>query len=280
MLIALDAYALLCYSLHGERHMVPMVKKIHVCWFGGEMPDMVRHNIDCWKRLNPDFEICLYNEHNFNFQDYEFAQRAIKEKRWGFLVDIVRPLALFNEGGWYLDADIELVRPLSSLEKYGDKLVMGYMYTCALGTAALYAPAGHPFLADLLGKYHHIKKNFWPVSNSIFTEYFINHVPDFLLTGKEWENECCKIFPKEFFEQPSFLRRRGMAIHHCCGSWKHLKGGSFTMKGTTGVLSHLDKWARRKVTTWKAARRNEFTACHQAALKGIKLPFDASSYYE
>ena len=40
------------------------------------------------------------------------------------------------------DADVEIVRPLSELSAYNadNKLQMGYMYDCALGTAVLYAP--------------------------------------------------------------------------------------------------------------------------------------------
>ncbi len=258
--------------------MAGMVKKIHVCWFGSPMPDMVKRNVDRWAVLNPDFEICLYHEGNIDVSAYEFGRRALEQEKWGFLVDIIRPQALLREGGFYLDADVELVRPLNCLEPWGDKLVMGYMYDCALGTAALYAPPAHSYLTDILSRYERIQPAVWPVSNSVFTEYFVNEVPGFLLNGREWENEHCKLFRKEFFEQPSFRRQQGLAIHHCCGSWK-TASSSFTFDGTVSLRSHFLKWASRQLRTWHSCRHNEFTPIWRAACKGVRRHFDTSIYY-
>ena len=243
------------------------------------MPDSVKRNIEAWEKLNPDFDICLYNEDNIDVEAYEFGRRAKNAKRWGFLVDIIRPQKLVEQGGFYLDADIELVRPLSCLENDGDKLIMGYMYDCALGTAALYSPPHHPYMVDILAKYENIELDFWPVSNSIFTEYFINSVPDFLLNGREWSNDKCHIYEKEFFEQPAFIRSRGVSIHHCCGSWTSASSGTFGLSRTTSFLMHLKKWAARKYHTALACRRNEFSGVHQVALAGRSIGFDASKYY-
>ncbi len=256
-----------------------MIKKIHCCWFGSEMPDSVKRNIEHWEKLNPDFEICLYGLDNIDVSDYEFGRRAIVNKRWGFLVDIIRPQKLVEQGGFYLDADIELVRPLSSLESVEDKMLIGYMYNCALGTAALYSPKDHPYMTDILSKYKTIGQEKWIISNSIFTEYFINSVPGFLLDGKEWENDKCHIYPKEFFEQPAFIRNCGVSIHHCCGSWKSLSPSRFGVGTTVSPVSHLKKWAARKWRTYRACRKNEFYEVHQAALRGESRPFDSSSYY-
>lgn len=242
------------------------------------MPDSVKRNIEHWGKLNPDFEICLYDLDNIDVSDYEFGRRALVNKRWGFLVDIIRPQKLVEEGGFYLDADIELVRPLSSLEA-DEKMLIGYMYNCALGTAALYSPKGHPYMSDILSKYKTIAQEKWIVSNSIFTEYFINSVPGFLLDGNEWENDICHVYPKEFFEQPAFIRNRGVSIHHCCGSWKSLSPGSFGVGRTVSPVSHLKKWAARKWRTYCACRKNEFYEVHQAALRGESRPFDSSLYY-
>ncbi|MCD7798221.1 MAG: hypothetical protein LUG84_02265 [Akkermansiaceae bacterium] len=257
-----------------------MIKKIHYCWFGGTMPNAVRCTVSHWRELNPDFEIHLHNEDNIDVSGYEFGRRALREKKWGFLADIVRLQCLLEEGGFYLDADIELLRPLSHLAPWENQLILGYMYNCALGTAVCYAPPGHPYVRDILSKYEHIRHALWPVNNSIFTEYFINRVPGFLLNGQEWENGHCKLFRKEFFEQPAFHRTAGMAIHHCCGSWKAAMSSSFNFNKTASFRNHLCKWASRRYRTWRACRDNEFNAVYRAALKGKRLAFDASGYYQ
>lgn len=258
-----------------------MVNKIHYCWFGSPLPDEVKRNIDHWAKLNPDFEIKEWNENNVDVSPYEFGRRALDAKKWGFLVDIVRPLKLIEEGGFYVDADIEMIRPLSDLniENNKNKLLMGYMYNCALGTAMIYAPPQHPYLIDILHAYNYIKPDFWPVSNSIFTDYFINCVQDFLLNGKEWENDICRIFKKEFFEQPAFIKKNGISIHHCCGSWKDVFKGNFSIKSQLNYFSHLKIWASRQYRSLKQLRTNEFSDCYRAAIRGKRIPFDHTKYY-
>ena len=49
-----------------------MIKKIHYCWFGSEKPDIVKRNVEHWSRLNPDFEICEWNESNIDMYDSEY----------------------------------------------------------------------------------------------------------------------------------------------------------------------------------------------------------------
>lgn len=258
-----------------------MVKKIHYCWFGGKKPEAVKRNVEAWGRLNPGFEILEWNESNTNVEEWSFALRAKQEQRWGFLADVIRLMKLGEEGGFYLDADVELVRPLADLDirDNGTKLLMGYMYECALGTAVLYSPPGHPYLKEILNSYNYISSDKWPVNNSIFTAYFINKVSGFLLNGKAWENEYCRLFPKEFFEQPALLRRSGMSIHHCCGSWKKTFAGDFGFQRQQ-YFSHMLKWASRQYRVWKATRANEFTLCWRAARRGVALPFDILKYYD
>lgn len=247
-----------------------MVKKIHYCWFGSAKPPSVEANIAKWKILNPDFMFCEWNEQNIDVSEYEFGRRALQQKRWGFLVDIIRLQTLHDEGGFYVDADVELIRPFNVLEAEGDCLIMGYMFDCALGTAILYSPPGHAAIRDILNEYHRIRLDFWPVSNSIFTHYFINNLPCFLLNGRRWKSAECRIslYPKEFFEQPAFVRRRGVGIHHSSGSWKPAKGGNAFTTGTLGY-SHKIKWLKRKLRTFYYLLLSEYRETYFRALWGI-----------
>jgi mannosyltransferase OCH1-like enzyme len=250
-----------------------MIKKIHYCWFGGKMPANVAANVATWKRMNPDFELCEWNEGNSDVSAYAFGRRALEQKKWGFVSDIVRLQKLYSEGGVYLDTDVELIRPLEILAGEGDQFVLGYIFDCALGTAVLYSPARHPVVGKLLGEYHHVSAGVWPVNNTIFTDYFINHVPDYLLNGRRWKESAAKIsiYPKEFFEQPAFVRQRGISIHHCSGSWMPKNTGTVLKVSAAGESPKL-KWLKRKVRTFFAALRSEYRAVYWQALRGRRIP--------
>ncbi|HEX3856604.1 MAG TPA: glycosyltransferase [Verrucomicrobiae bacterium] len=181
-----------------------MIKKIHYCWFGGKMPANAAANVEIWKRINPDFEFCEWNDGNSDVSAYAFGRRALQQKKWGFVSDIVRLQKLYSEGGVYLDTDVEFIRPLEIPDPEDNYLVLGYIFNCALGTAVLYSPLRHLIIQKLLEEYHHIRDEAWPVNNTVFTDYFINHVPDYLLNGQRWKSEAAKIsiIQRSFLNSP------------------------------------------------------------------------------
>jgi len=247
-----------------------VIKKVHYCWFGGKLPANVAANVEKWKQLNPDFEFCEWNEGNVDVSAYAFGRRALEQKRWGFLVDVVRLQKLYEQGGVYLDTDVELIRPLNSLAEESDYLIMGYMYDCALGTAVIYSPPRHPIIAEVLEEYHKIRPDAWPVNNSIFTDYFINHIPGYLLTGRRWKSDASKVsfYPKETFEQPAFVRKQGLSIHHCSGSWMPKNEVAAYAVGSVGASHHI-KWLKRKVRTFLSLLHSEYRRAYARALLGL-----------
>jgi hypothetical protein len=258
-----------------------VVKKIHYCWFGSVKPPPVEANLAKWKELNPDFELCEWNEQNIDVSDYEFGRRAQQQKRWCYLADVIRLQKLHDEGGFYLDVDVELIRPLNVLETEADYLIMGYMYDCAFGTAFLYSPPRHFVIKDILKDYQCVRSDSSPTSNSVFTDYFINKLPGFLLNGRRWKSEEHKIslYPKEFFEQPAFVRRRGVAIHHAAGSWIPVNRGSAFRPNTMAIgYSHKIKWLKRKLRTLKGLFRSEYREAYFKALWGI--PSHITSFWK
>ena len=94
--------------------MIP--KKIHYIWFGkGEKNERVKHCIESWKKYLPDYEIIEWNEDNFNINYNDFTKSAYKNKKWAFVSDVARLWVLYNEGGIYMDTDVEVYKPLDEI---------------------------------------------------------------------------------------------------------------------------------------------------------------------
>lgn len=89
--------------------MIP--KTIHYCWFGrGKKPHLIRKCIATWRKVMPDYEIKEWNEDNFDVNAVPFVKQAYDEKKWAFVADYCRFHACYNEGGIYLDTDVEVFR--------------------------------------------------------------------------------------------------------------------------------------------------------------------------
>ena len=94
--------------------MIPKI--IHYCWFGGNpLPDSVLKCIESWKKHCPDYEIKQWNEENYDYKKQAYTLEAYEAKKWAFVSDYARLDIIYNNGGIYLDTDVELIRSLDSL---------------------------------------------------------------------------------------------------------------------------------------------------------------------
>lgn len=85
-------------------------KIIHYCWFGGNiLPDKVQKCIESWKRYCPDYKIICWNESNYDVNKIRYTKEAYKEKKWAFVSDYARLDIIYENGGIYLDTDVELI---------------------------------------------------------------------------------------------------------------------------------------------------------------------------
>ena len=103
--------------------MIP--KKIHYCWFGrGDMPPLAIRCIDSWKKYLPDYEIILWNEDNFDININKYVKQAYEVKKYAFVSDFARFYILYNEGGVYMDVDVEILKPIDIFLK--EEAFMGF----------------------------------------------------------------------------------------------------------------------------------------------------------
>lgn len=130
--------------------MIPKV--IHYMWFGGNpLPQSAQKCIDSWRKFCPDYEIKEWNEKNFNIHCCRYVEEAYKAKKWAFVSDYARFYILYNEGGIYLDTDMEMVRSFEPLRKH--KAFFGFA-SDGLTLPVFGSEAKTEFIADMLNDYH------------------------------------------------------------------------------------------------------------------------------
>lgn len=90
--------------------MIPKI--IHYCWFGNNPHnDLIKKCIASWKKFLPDYKIMEWNETNIDIKGNAFMNFCYQQNKWAYVADYARLLALKKHGGFYLDTDMEVVKP-------------------------------------------------------------------------------------------------------------------------------------------------------------------------
>lgn len=101
-------------SLNDGVTIIPKI--INYCWFSGKaIPTYLQKCIDSWKKYCPDYEIIRWDENNYDIGKWIYTKQAYEQKKWGFVPDIARLEILYEQGGIYLDTDVELIKSLDDL---------------------------------------------------------------------------------------------------------------------------------------------------------------------
>ena len=172
--------------------MIP--KKIHYIWLGKKVKSKLTEVcINSWRRNLPDYEIIEWNENNLELQKLcetnIFLRRCCELGLWAFVSDYIRLYILYQEGGIYLDTDVEVVKSYDVC--LSNSIFMGYEKNDYVGTAVIGAEKGNKLIARLLEFY---KEEIWNVNfvnNPIIFRYLLNNEPDIF--------SDCKIYKKEYF---------------------------------------------------------------------------------
>lgn len=94
--------------------MIPKI--IHYCWFGhGSMPQLALDCIESWHKYMPDWEYKLWNEDNFDVNCNQYVREAYEARKFAFVSDFVRLVALRDFGGLYMDVDFLVRKPFDDL---------------------------------------------------------------------------------------------------------------------------------------------------------------------
>lgn len=211
--------------------MIPKV--IHYCWFGGNpLPSLAVDCINSWKKYLPDYEIKEWNESNFPFQDYPFAQQALDNKKFAFVSDVCRLHALKLEGGVYMDTDVEVLKSLDTFLSLS--AFSGFENDDFVPTGIMASEKNGLWVTELLEYYHN--RSFVKEDGSLDTTsntYIITQMmlqKGFIMNNKFQEiQEYVTFYPNDFFCPKSYktgrieLTENSYCIHHFAKSWIPLK---------------------------------------------------------
>lgn len=197
-------------------------KVIHYCWFGGnEKSDLIKHCIESWKKNLPDYDIIEWNESNFDITINDYVREAYEYKKYAFVSDYVRLYAIYNYGGIYLDADVEVLKSLDGFLVYDGFTGYEDMYWAVTGTIGcvknnevigrlLEYYKDRKFIVD---GYFDLTTNTQSITNIFIKDY------DLVPNGKEQElkNYNFRIFPMDYFCKN--LSENTYTVHHFNASW-------------------------------------------------------------
>jgi hypothetical protein len=127
-------------------------KRIHYCWLSGDpFPELISRCVASWKVRLPDYEFVLWDRDRFDIERFDWVREAFEAKKYAFAADYIRLHALHEQGGIYLDADVEV---LGDFEPFlNHKSFMGYERSGDLEPAVIGAEQGSEWIAACLKHY-------------------------------------------------------------------------------------------------------------------------------
>lgn len=207
--------------------MIPKI--IHYCWFGrSKMPPLAIKCIESWEKNLPEYEIKEWNENNFDLNMYPYVREAYDNRKFAFVTDVVRLYVLYEEGGIYMDTDVEVLKSLDPYLQHN--AFSGFEDDIHIPTGIIASEKGGKWVKDNLAYYnnrHFIKED----GTMDLTTNVITLTNYMLSLGLKQDNSyqdfpnLITLYPKDYFCPKSYidgniyLTNRTVTIHHFAGSW-------------------------------------------------------------
>ncbi|WP_374550706.1 glycosyltransferase family 32 protein [Flavobacterium sp.] len=211
--------------------MIP--KTIHYCWFGGNpLPQLAQDCIASWKKYLPDYELVEWNEKNFPFEKFPFAQEALDNRKFAFVSDVCRLYALKEYGGIYMDTDVEVLKSLDIFLHHA--AFSGFENDDYVPTGIMASEKNSQWATDLLKYYDNrsfIKENGeLDIQSNTYIITEMMKEKGFVMNNKFQEIEdYVAFYPNDYFCPKSYktgsidLTKNSYCIHHFAKSWIPLK---------------------------------------------------------
>lgn len=192
--------------------MIP--KQIHYIWLGSKIPNRVSLLMRKSKNFLGGYRFILWQESDIKHLP-PFAAYAYGKKCWAFVSDYLRFKILYENGGVYLDTDMEILRPIDDLLVHdgfaGLNKDKDFIYCGIIGSIPQ-----HPLIKKILDVYEMLPQGRYPTSPEIFTKVF-----------KEYTNADFNLYEYNFFYPVQAGQTKTLdlfldayATHHWDESWR------------------------------------------------------------
>ena len=192
------------------------------------MPELSRKCIDSWHMHMPDYEFKLWNEDCFDISSNQYVKEAYEAKKYAFVSDYVRLLALYREGGIYMDTDVEVIGSYDLFLHH--HAFSGFETDGNVPTGMMAAEKGSIWAKELLDQYKNrvfVKPDgsFDMTTNTtVITNYMLHKG---LILNNQYQDfpELCTMYPADYFcpkdHRTGIIRctKNTTCIHHFAGSW-------------------------------------------------------------
>ena len=211
--------------------MIPKI--IHYCWFGGNsLPPLAINCIASWKKYLPEYEIIEWNESNFDFDMFPFAKEALENKKYAFISDVCRLYVLKEQGGIYMDTDVEVLKPLDVF--LNKTAFSGFENDDFVPTGIMATEKGSVWASEMLAYYNN--RSFVKECGALDTTSNTFIITQLMKEkGFKMNNTFQEIkgyvtfYPNDYFCPKSYktgnieLTENSYCIHHFAKSWIPLK---------------------------------------------------------
>lgn len=202
-----------------------MNKVIHYCWFGrNPLPESALKCIESWKKFCPDYEIIEWNEDNFDVNSCAYSKEAYENKKYAFTSDYARYKILYENGGIYVDTDVEMIK---SIDDIINMPCLGFETKDYVAPGLIMiAYKKMNFYKKMIDIYESF--DFFNIKETIVDLTTNELCKNGLIRDNSMQTVCgIKIFPMDYFNPKGVdfgkteITKNTYTIHHYDASWKN-----------------------------------------------------------
>lgn len=290
-------------GMSSGQQLIPRL--IHQTYKSHSIPQKLEDMVLSWKSTNPNWEVRLYNDTeclelvSSNFPEYLDAYLALPKNVER--ADFFRYMVVLLYGGIYADMDTECKRPLDTVIRSRDKLVVGwelefssaeqaaqrsYARTRQVLQWVFAAAPAHPVLKEACDLIAANAQNHFAdqtdrdtlerTGPGMFTDVVLKHAFD--------PEKAIRILPRVAFgvnplgDDLLTPYSPGITVHHhYAGSWKQKEKQSQHHKGLTKIRKRIEKMARKVAPKRKkVAQVSTILKSTNSSLYPVGIPWEPS----